>query len=482
MTTTVKSKALSSLVWSAIERFSVQGTQFVVTILLARLISPSDFGLIGMITVFIILSDLIINAGFSQALIQKVNRTQVDYSTVFYFNIFIAFLLYILIYISAPLVSAFYNQPVLTEMLRVLALSIVLKSFCVVQNAIISIELNFKLRTKINLVSALISGAIAIILALNSFGVYALIYQAILFSTLVTSLSFILIKWFPALNFSFSALSELFRFGSKLLIASIVRTIVDNSYAILIGRFVSIKEVGYYTQGRNIPDVISMNLFTVLQNVFFPLMSTYQNDKNNLIKIYAKGIEGTALIIIPAMLGLIFIAKPFVSFFLGNNWEGAVIVIQWIALSRIIIPISALNCSIMNAIGRSDIYLKVDLIKLPLTVGALLLTFPYGLKAIVVGNSIVSALCFFINAYYPGKWFGFGAIKQLKIIFPILIAATSMCMILFFINIHNPLYEILAKLFVGAIIYGVSCYILKIPVFMELLKLLAKKINVKGKL
>ena len=319
MTSSLKNTAVTGLIWSAIERFSVQGTQFIVTIILARLISPEDFGLIGMITVFIALSDLIINGGFSQALIQKKQRTQDDFSTVFYFNVIIA---------------------------------VILKSFCVVQNAILSIKLNFKLRTKINLISALLSGTIAIYMAYKGLGVYALIYQTILFSLLVSVFSFALIRWFPSLKFSFDSLKVLFNFGSKLLFASVVRTIVDNCYAILIGRFLSIRDVGYYTQGRNMPDVLSMNLYNVLQNVFFPLMSAHQDDKERLLKIYKKGIQGTAFIIIPAMVGLMLIAEPFVHCVLSDKWEGAIIVIQWIALSRIIIPISALNCSIINAVGR----------------------------------------------------------------------------------------------------------------------------------
>ena len=480
MTSSLKSKALSGLVWSAVERFSVQGVQFVITIVLARIVSPADFGLIGMIAVFILLSDLIINGGFSQALIQKINRTQEDFSTVFYVNVLIAIFIYGIVYISAPFVSGFYNQESLTNILRILAISVFFKSFCVVQNAILSINLNFKLRTKINLISALISGFIAIFLARNNYGVYSLVYQTLIFSFCVSFFSFVFIRWMPSLLFSFESLKGLFNFGSKLLIASVVRTIVDNCYAILIGRFLSIKDVGYYTQGRNIPDVISMNLFNVLQNVFFPLMSSYQENREKLLKIYAKGIEGTALIIIPSMVGLMFVAKPFVLFFLSEKWIDAVIVIQWIALSRIIIPISALNCSIINAVGRSDIYLKVDLLKLPLTVGALLITFSYGLKIIVMGNVVVSIICFFINAYYPGKWFGFGALEQLRRISPIIVCTLFMSIPLYFIDCQSQLTEIALKLFIGAFVFMSSCLLLKVRPFMELLELAMRKIN-KGK-
>lgn len=477
MTSSLKNTAVTGLIWSAIERFSVQGTQFIVTIILARLISPEDFGLIGMITVFIALSDLIINGGFSQALIQKKQRTQDDFSTVFYFNVIIAVFIYGLIYFLAPYVAKFYNQMPLIDILRILAISVILKSFCVVQNAILSIKLNFKLRTKINLISALLSGTIAIYMAYKGLGVYALIYQTILLSLLVSVFSFALIRWFPSLKFSFDSLKVLFNFGSKLLFASVVRTIVDNCYAILIGRFLSIRDVGYYTQGRNMPDVLSMNLYNVLQNVFFPLMSAHQDDKERLLKIYKKGIQGTAFIIIPAMVGLMLIAEPFVHCVLSDKWEGAIIVIQWIALSRIIIPISALNCSIINAVGRSDIYLKIDLLKLPLTIGALLATFSFGLEVIVIGNAIISAICFFINAYYPGKWFGFGAWEQLKKISPIIFCTLCMALPLYFIKLDNKLLEMILKLCMGPIIYSAMCYLMKVETFMEMCTLFKSKIK-----
>ncbi len=220
-----------------------------------------------------------------------------------------------------------------------------------------------------------------------------------------------------------------------------------------------------------------MNLFNVLQNVFFPLMSAHQDDETRLLKIYKKGIQGTAFIIIPAMVGLMLIADPFVHAVLSDKWNGAIIVIQWIALSRIIIPISALNCSIINAVGRSDIYLKVDLLKLPLTIGALLVTFSFGLEVIVIGNVIVSAICFFINAYYPGKWFGFGAWEQLKKISPIIFCTLCMALPLYFIEMDNKLLEMIVKLGIGPVIYSAMCYLMKVDTFMEICALFKNKIK-----
>jgi O-antigen/teichoic acid export membrane protein len=474
MNDSIKKSTISGLLWSAAERFSVQGFQFIVSIVLARIISPAEFGLIGIILVFVLISDILINSGFSQALIQKKDRNNTDFTTVFYFNIIVGVVLYFLLRLLSPTLSDYYHKPELDSVLKMLSIVVMIKPLYLVQMTILSIKLDFKLRTKINLISALVSGVVAIVLANNGFGVYALVWQQIINNVLIAILAFIFIRWFPSLIFSFDSLVSLFGFGSKLLIAGLVRSVVDNGYAILIGRYLSIKDVGLYTQGRNIPDLISMNLFTILQNVFFPVMSTLQHDRESLIKFYHRGIEGVAFIIIPVMVGLMFISEPFVRYFLSAQWMGAVIVMQWIALSRLIIPISALNCSLINAVGRSDTYLKVDLAKLPITIAALLLTVPYGLKVVVIGSTFVSFICFFINAYYPGKWFGYGAFKQIRTMLPIILCAMIMALSIYFINFDNGLYEILAKVFVGGMVYYLSAMLMKIKTCQEVNDMILK--------
>ncbi|HEI8865692.1 lipopolysaccharide biosynthesis protein [Serratia sp. AKBS12] len=472
MTHSLKERAVSGMIWSIVERFLVQGVQFGISIVLARIISPSDFGLIGMVAIFIVLSDIIINSGFTQALIQKKDRTQTDYSTVFYFNLLVSVILYGIIYVIAPFVADFYSAPPLTHIIRVLGVSIIIKSLCLVQTTKLAIDLNFKLRTKINFLSVIISGSLALYLAYHGFGAMALVYQTIINSICVTIFMAILLRWRPNFEFSYVSLKSLFGFGSKLLLASFVRTIVDNCYAILIGRFFSSKEVGYYTQGRNIPDLISVNLFNILQGVLFPIMSSTQDDTERLIRIYKKSLDMTAFIVMPAMVGFTFLAEPFVHFFLTDKWLPAVVVIQWICLSRMIIPMSALNCSLINAVGRSDTYLKVDLSKLPITVGALLITAPFGLTAVVVGNFVVSLICFFINAYYPGKWYGHGAWQQIKSMLPMMLATLIMSAALWFIRIDNGIYEIIVKVFVGAIVYYCASIFLKIDSCHEVNKII----------
>ncbi|MGR7723226.1 lipopolysaccharide biosynthesis protein [Klebsiella aerogenes] len=474
MTDVHTKKTILAVAWSAGERFSVQGFQFIISIILARLITPDEYGLMGIVLVFIVFSDLLINSGFSQALIQKKTRTEIDYTSVFYFNIIIGILLYIFIYVSSPYISSFYKQEALTQVLRVVSLVMLIKPLYLVQMTILSIRLDFKLRTKINFVSALISGILAAILAFRGFGIYALVWQQLLNNLFIAILSFTLIRWFPRFAFSFLSIKQLFHFGYKLLLSGVIRSFVDNGYAILMGKILPIKDVGFYTQGRNIPDLISMNLFTILQNVFFPVMSEIQDERDKLIAFYKKGLEGVAFIIIPVMVGLMLIAEPFVHLFLTAKWDGAIVVMQWIALSRLIIPLSALNSSLINSIGRSDAYLRVDLAKLPITIGALFVTVPFGLHVVVIGNAVVSFLCFFINAYYPGKWFGLGAFVQLKIISKIILATIIMSVSLYFIQTDSPLLEIVLKVILGSCIYYMSCLLLKVGFCVHINKYIYK--------
>lgn len=472
----LKKRAILGVIWNVAEKFLVQGAKFAIGIVLARIISPEDYGLIGMILIFIVLSDIITDGGFSQALIQKKSRTNTDFSTVFYFNILVSIFLYIFLYITSPLIADFFNNDKLIDVIRMLSLNIIIKSFYLIHLTKLSIDLNFKLRTKINFISVMFSGAISLYLAYNGYGVMALVYQTLSNSLITLILMYLAVKWYPTLEFSMASLKKLFGFGSKLLLASSIVTIVDNSYSILIGRYFNSRDVGYYTQGRTVPDLLSSNLYSVLQAVMFPVMTSTQDDRERLVRIYKKSLNMTAFVIIPTMIGFSFIAEPFVRVFLTEKWLPAVVVIQWLCLARMVTPISALNCSILNATGRSDIYLKVDLMKLPLTFGVLFLTAPYGLRAVVIGYFAVAAVSFFIHAYYPGKIFGYGAFKQLKDMLPVFVSTAIMSLALYLIHIDGGIYDIVVKMVVGVVVYLLASMLTKSDSCIEIINMFRSKI------
>lgn len=477
---TLKERTISGLIWNAVERFMIQGGQFVIKIVIARMITPEEYGLIGIVTVFLVLSDVIINGGFAQALIQRKDRSERDYSTVFYINIFLGLLIYIVLFVLAPRIAAFYGDDRLIEIIRLISLSTLIKSLSVVQIVKLSIDLNFKLKAKINFWSVVLSGILSIYLAHAGFGVYSLVYQAVSYSVVVTVLLYLFSRWKPKLTFSISSTKELFHFGSKYFMANLVGVISDNSYAILIGKMFTSKDVGFFTQGRNLPDLLSVNLFNVLQGVLFPVMSSAQDNKERLIIIYKKSLDMTAFIVVPCMVGLAIIADPFVRFFLTEKWLPCVYIIQWLALSRMVIPLGAINANLLNAVGRSDLYLKIDLIKLPLTILGLVLSSPFGLKYMVMSNFVVAILYYFINAYYPGKMYGYGAFKQIKDMLPVFLATMIMSLSVYFIHIDGGIADMIIKVIVGGGVYLVSCVILKVESLTEMINYGKGKLSKMG--
>jgi O-antigen/teichoic acid export membrane protein len=474
----LKNKAVSGIIWNAIEKFSVQSLQFIIGIVLARLLMPEDFGLIGMLTIFMAISQLFVDSGFSKALIQKQNRTKTDYSTVFYFNLVISVIVYCLLFISAPLIAAFYDTPELTLLARVYGFTIIINAFTSVQTTILNIEINFKRLAKLNFTSILFSGIAGLILAYTGFGVWALVGQSIIRAIVYNLTLWYGTKWKPTVEFSVASFRTLFRFGSKLLIAGGVAVIINNMYSILIGKFFSSKEVGYYTRGVQYTDLVSATVTSVLQSVTFPILASVQDERERMIHIYRQIFRSTAFFIFPIMTLFALLSEPFVKFFLTEKWIAIVPLLQWLCFARLITPMSALNMNILNAMGRSDLFLKIDVSKIPMVLIAMFITIPHGINAVVTGNFITSFLAFFFNTYYPGKLCRYGAWSQIKDAGQFIIATGIMAILVFIemLFIHNPIIQIAIGGISGLCIYIACLYLFKSNVLNELIEMIKNKL------
>ncbi|MDE6340273.1 MAG: lipopolysaccharide biosynthesis protein, partial [Muribaculaceae bacterium] len=320
MAESLKNKTVKGTVWSTIERFSVQGIQFVVMIIMARILTPADYGLVGMLAIFIAISQSLIDSGFSQALIRKQDRTEVDNSTVFYFNIGVGILLYFLLFFSAPFIALFYNEPQLIPITRVIGLSLVFNSFTVVQRAILTINLDFKTQAKASFIGAILSGAVGIYMAYTGFGVWSIVWQQITNLFIVTILLWILSQWKPIFAYSWESFMELFGFGSKLLISGLLETIFRNLYLIVIGKFFKVSDLGYYTRAHQFTDFASSNITGVFQRVTYPVLCTIQDDDASLSDVYRKLLKTSAFIVFPLMMGLAAVAEPMLISFLTEKW------------------------------------------------------------------------------------------------------------------------------------------------------------------
>ena len=355
-TPSLKHKVFTGMVWNSVDKFAIQGIGFIIGIILARILMPADYGLIGMLAIFFAFSDLFVGSGFSMALIQKSDRTEVDYSTIFHFNLVIGLVSYLILFFTAPFIAQFFNAPQLIALTRVLSLSVIINSLAIVQQTRLMIQLDFKTQAIISLFAVVISGFVGILLAYQGLGVWSLVGQMLTAASIRTVFLFYLNKWLPLFAFNASSFRQLFGFSSNLLGAALVATIVNNLYSILIGKIFAARDLGFYTRAKQYPEVLSNTLSTVLQGVTFPILASLQNDREKMVSVYGRLMRMVVFFVVPALTLSAILAEPFIRFFLTEKWMPVVPLMQWLCFARLITPISALNMNILNAIGRSDLF------------------------------------------------------------------------------------------------------------------------------
>jgi O-antigen/teichoic acid export membrane protein len=464
----LKQKAMKGLAWSLIDKIINQLGSLILLIYLSRILSPSDFGLIAMLAIFLAVAQSLIDSGFSQALIQKSGKvTENDLSTVFYVNLVVSILLYCLLYASAPVIAGFYSQPELIELSRVLFVVVIINAIALVPRSKLLIEIDFKTQGIINTASMIVSAVVTIYMVYDDFGYWALVGMNLTKSLTNSILLIVFSKWYPKWIFSIASFKILFSFGSNILIAGVIATAVQNLYSILIGRYFNATQVGYFQQGFNYTNILSATLSSVIQGVTYPVMTSIQEDKERLIQVYIKVMGVVALLTFPIFVGFAAVAEEFVLIFLGDKWSSIIPILIVLSFARLITPMSGLNLNILNARGRSDLFLKTDLSKLPMTIAAIFIAIPYGILGMAISQLITTFISFFINAYYPGKLFGFGVKQQLKQIFPIVIASLFMYMSIIFIDLDSLELQMFTKIMVGGVVYTFLCWVFKITAFID---------------
>lgn len=475
----LKNKTIKGVFWSGIDKIVVKAVAFIVSVVIARILTPADYGVIGMILVFISIANIFIDSGMSQALVQRKNRSQSDFATAFYFNIAVSGVCYIILFLSAPLIAEFYQVDLLTPILRVLGLNIIISAFATVQRANLLIRLDFKTIAAVNIVGVTLSGFVGIWMACNGFGVWALVGQQMTSIFSSTCMFWILGKWHPSEKFSISSFKILWKFGSKLLASGFVARILNEIYTIAIGKTYRQAELGYYTRAMQTSDIVSNTANELINAVTFPVLSTLQDDKSKMIDVYSRMLGMTAFFIFPIMTGLAVVASPFISVLLTDKWLPTVPLLQWLCFARMFTPISGLNMNILNAIGRSDLFMKIDFSKIPLIVLTMVITIPIGVKAIVIGNFVSTLICYFINAYLPGKLFNFGVKAQFKIFWKISLITLLMAISIYFAMMFfaAPLIKLIVGVVVGIIVYITLSYLFKVREYSEITTIISSKIN-----
>ncbi len=456
----LKQKTINGLKWSFIDKIASLGLSFIIGIILARLLSPREFGLIGMITVFIAMADPFVNFGFTAALIRKQKCTQADYSTVFYFNLMIGLLFYLLLFFTAEEISIFFNEPLLKTMVRILGLCIIINALSLIQSIRLKKQIDFKLQTKVSIIASVISGAAGIAMAYAGYGVWSLVAKIILGSLLSAIFLWHWNAWKPSFMFSISSFKEMFSFGSNVFVSRLLDIIYRNIYYLIIGKYYAAAELGYYTRAELFQSLPSSTLHSVIGRVSFPVLSTIQDDIPRLKETYKKIIRSTMLITFVLMFGMAAISKPMILTLIGEKWEPCVIYLQMLCFVGMFYPLSALNHNMLYVQGRSDLALRIEIINKVLSVPVIVIAVVYGIKAMILGMILLALISYFFNSYWSGRLIGYTTLEQIKDILPSFLLALIMSSVVFvegFLVRLPPLPLLIIQLITGVLLtFGLS--------------------------
>jgi teichuronic acid exporter len=462
--TNLKKQTVNGFKWSSLDKLGKLGGQFVVGIILTRLLDPVDYGLIGMITIFIVIGQSLINSGFGQALIQKKDADNVDFSTVFYFNIFASLLIYLILFLSAPLIARFYDQPQLIPLIKVICISFVIDAFGLVHVTWLTKNLHFKAPSLIGIISVIISGTISIFMAYRGFGVWALVTHTVLRSIITSFSLWWVSKWKPLLVFSIRSLKKLFSFGSKILIAGLMQSIFENLYFLIIGRFYIAESLGYYTRAVQFKDLPVKTITAVVQNVTFPVFSALQDDDGKLISGYTKVLRMLAAIVLPLMVIIFITSGPLIQMVLGEKWLPVIPYLKLMALYGWIYIIFTINTQIVVVRGRSDYYLQIQIIDKIMIIVALFLTYRYNIMTIIYGHMAATVITAVVTSIYLRKVINISFLYQIRNILPFIFAASIMLMsgIILEKYITNDLWYLLSSVSLSFLVYIFLLWLLKV--------------------
>jgi len=472
----LKKQTVHGILWRTAETGGNQIIQFVISIILARLILPEQFAAIAMLSIFLAVASDFISSGFPYALMRKTDRTQIDCCTVFYFNIIVSVLAYIVLYAVAPFVAKFYNLPELVAILRITSLTLIIGAVGRIQYTLFSAELDFKLITKLNLIATFVSGICGVILAYLDFQVWALVFQSIISNALGTVLIWIKSPWRPTWVFSWDSLSNFFSYGSKLLATSLLSTLYVNMYGVVIGKFFPHRELAFYNRSVGLSNLMSSTPTNVLTTVTFPVLCKLQDNLSDLRIKYRQMLSLSAFIIFPLCLGIGAISYPLINVLYTKTWIGAAVLLQILVFSAMFRPIHAINLNLLQVIGRSDLFFRLEIIKKVIAVILLCITLPMGLNAMCYGEVILSITSLFINTHYTGKLLDLGFLKQIRDIMPSLLLSLVLFSICKLVSSYLGLglSSLLISIPIGIIFYLGIAFILRFNEF-ELLKSIIKE-------
>jgi teichuronic acid exporter len=477
---TLKEKTIKGLVWSFTDTISRQGITFILGIILARLLDPREFGLIAMTSIFFAISQMFISSGFGDALVRKKECSQADYSTAFYYNLFAGLVFFLILYFSAGAISDYFNEPKLKQIIRILSVGLVVSAFTQTQLTILTRRVDFKLQTKISVISGVISGVAGIIMAFLGYGVWSLVAKMLLGSIITSLLLWFLNTWRPSLEFNMKSFREMFSFGYKLLFVYLIDTVYKNVYYFIIGKFFSATDLGFYSRADQFSIFPVQNLTIAVQRVSYPVLSTVQDDNARLKEGYRKIIFPTMFISFFMMMGLAAVTKPLILLLLGDKWSPVIVYLQLLCLGTMLFPLGALNLNILNVKGRSDLALKIELIKKAFAIPVIITGIFWGINYMIIGIIINSLIAYYINIFFSGRLINYSVKEQVTDILPTFLLSLLTSGIVYsltFILKTGNLLMLLIQIVAGIILALTLSESLKLRGYLELKSIYIDKVR-----
>lgn len=473
MSENIRKKIAKGTFWSAIDIISGQGVTFVVGLVLARLLTPSDYGLIGICLIINTVLSAFVDGGFSNSLIRKKEVSDLDYNTMFLSNIGLSIGLYILLYLATPFIASFFNNDVLEKLIHITSLILIIDALSIVQNTIITKRLDFKLRAKASFTASIISGCIGIVLALKGYGVWALAVQIVSRSLLNTILLVIVNRWLPCFTFSRDSFRYMWSFGWKLVATTMLNQIFNEIYQTVVAKCYTPATLGQYTRAREYAKIFSSNISNIIQRVSFPMLSNIQDDKERLLSVYRKSIKMTSFVTFVCLFSLSSVSDSLIYVLIGPQWHQAAQFLPLICLSLSLQPLSAINLNIMKVYGRSDVVLKLEIIKKSMAILPIALGIFVGIYWMLVGSVITGISAFVINTYYIGKQMEYTSLQQIKDIIPSIRIALLIAIPAYIITIldASELLTLLLQVICIVALFFSLCIFTKNEEYKELMKM-----------
>lgn len=470
MAENIKSKAFRGVVWTALERISSDFASFSIGIFLARLLTPSDYGTIGMLYVFLSISKTFIDCGFTHALIRRKTRTEEELSTAFWSNLSIAIVCYLLLFWGSPWIASFYNMKILCPLMRVLGLTLIVDALYAIQITRLTAEVNFKTQAKVTAVKILVGGVTGIAFAYNGFGPWSLVAYNMTSGITSIVLYYSITKWHPKLIFSKKAFSELFGFGVKLLAANLLHTVYTNISTLIIGRKYTSQDLGFYSRGDSFSG-LPIGIYTsTFSRVIYPVLAKVQDDENELRRVYAKYLRLIAAIVVPSMLLFAGCMTPFIRVLIGDQWIPAAKFAMLLCFAQMFDPLTRVNSNILYVKGRSDILLKLEFIKKAIGISTVMIAVQFGVVWLCVGRVLYSIVAFVLNASFGGRFLGMSVFRQVKEVLPSYVIGGAVFALAYFVTslVSNKYISILTGGFSGLVLFVVLICLFKLELWMEI--------------